>query len=179
MSQPNKYVLAFLVVVALGGTCIWIGIQWLNTPTHIHSDWTIDRSNDRELAGASHNIFFGQVIRRSGRKSLHNWGPQAQFEVEVFEVIKGDLSGSVTVNQPYYPGEDRLQKDKSYFFATRSSNLHDWHTAIHQYGEVNLDVPDDAEKDTVLSSTLANEYRDRFTEAVENEIPYFYDGNRE
>ena len=182
----NRYTLMLLVAAALTGAGIWLWTGVLDNNRATHSLWTIDKTNDRELAGAAHNIFFGQVIRESGSKTLFNWGPQTQFEVKVFEVLKGNLSGTVIVNQEagYYEdggeyhieGEDGfLQEGKSYFFATRTSKHHDWHTVISYYGDVELDVPDDSDKDSVLSSDLAKKYRNRFTKAIENEVPYFFD----
>ena len=99
--------------------------------------------------------------------------------------VKGDLSGRVTVNQEagfYDDGmnhvEDEdyfLEAGKSYFFATRTSSLHGWHTVVPHYGDVKLDVADSSAKAEVMGSASATEYKGRFTEAVKNAIPYTLD----
>ena len=131
---------------------------------------------------AAHNIFFGQVIRESGNTKQDGGAPQTQYEVEVLETLKGDLSGRVTVNQEagfYDDGmehhvEDEdyfLEAGKSYFFATRTSSRHGWHTVVPHYGDVKLDVADSSTKAEVMGSASAAEYKGRFTEAVKNAIP--------
>ncbi|MGA8311275.1 MAG: hypothetical protein WB755_14670 [Terriglobales bacterium] len=93
-------------------------------------------ADDRELLGASHNIFVGRVIRQTGTKARGYIGPETQFEVEVVYNIKGNLQGKVTVNQEggyingiLYTGEDSaglLEPGTTYLLSTRYSPRYDW-----------------------------------------------------
>jgi hypothetical protein len=64
----------------------------------LHAAYVADFRDDKILMGASHNVFIARVTREVGTKG-HEFGPETQFEVEVIENIKGDLSGTVIVNQ--------------------------------------------------------------------------------
>ena len=154
----------------------------------VHPAWVIDRSDDRQLAGAAHNIFFGQVVEQVGREEYQGT-PETQFSVEVLEVLKGDVSGTITVNQEggtyadgatyQVAGDNFLEAGTSYFFATRESSSKGWHTVVPEFGDVNLDVEASGNKDTVLASSKAGIYRTRFTAALEDPVPFPFDKDRE
>lgn len=110
----------------------------------IHPIYVADFAQDSILMGASHNVFVGRVIKQSGEKAL-GASPETQFKVEVISNIKGDLKGTVTVNQfgGYKNGklvtvEDEtngtnsdpylLQPGATYLFATRYHEQEDWYT---------------------------------------------------
>jgi hypothetical protein len=112
----------------------------------IDSEYAADFSNDAILVGASHNIFVGKVIAKSGTKE-RGIGPETQFQVEVVENIKGDLQGVVTVNQQggtsngvlyivngdtlsstNYAQTYMLEPGATYLFATRYSPEEAWYT---------------------------------------------------
>ena len=54
--------------------------------------------DDRVLVGASHIVFVGKVIKKSGQ-TPGEAGPLTQFEVQVVQNIKGNLTDTVTMNQ--------------------------------------------------------------------------------
>jgi hypothetical protein len=144
--------------------------------------YVTDLSDDRKLVGLSHNVFFGQVESKSG-SSLTKDLAETQFNVTVLETIKGSLSGDITVNQQggtdgnghkfRVEGDpDLLQPGKTYLFVTRANTASDKQTNAPGYGNIMLDVRDDASHREILSSEDANQLRTRFTEAYENEVPY-------
>ena len=109
--------------------------------------YVADFSDDRVLMGASHNIFVGKVISQIGMQDL-GAGLETQFEVSVIDNIKGDLHGTVTVDQQggykngilYIADDDMtelakqgdnsylLQPGNTYLFATRYNPTEDWYT---------------------------------------------------
>ena len=174
------------ILTAVGIMCWGLylgGFSPSERDTVVDPIWVIDRSNDRQLAGAAHDIFFGQVIRKSGGIDQEGT-PHTQYEVEVLEVIKGSLSGTVTVDQQggtyadggsyRVEGDNFLELGESYFFVTRRWKERDWHTLIPEYGDIKLAVSPEATKPQILSSDAASALRERFVSAVENEIPFPY-----
>jgi hypothetical protein len=65
--------------------------------------FTIPLGNDRVLMGASHNVFVGRIIDQIGTKGMMLGSgrtlPITQFSVEPILNVKGNLSGTVTVEQ--------------------------------------------------------------------------------
>lgn len=83
-------------------------------------------SDPRRLVGFSDNVFIGTVDKPVGTKSLDGF-PVTQFKVVVNYNIKGNIDGSVIVNQQgehkwnkitLYEGDELLKEGKTYFFAT-------------------------------------------------------------
>lgn len=69
-----------------------------------HAMLTFDPSDERKLMGESTDVFFGRIIEQVGSEGAQTSAPgfekpQTQFAVEVGETIKGDATGTVTVNQ--------------------------------------------------------------------------------
>lgn len=118
----------------------------------VHQSYITDFSDDKKLMGATHNVFVGKVIKKSGTKNL-GIGPETQFSVEVVSNIKGNLSGIVTVNQlgGYQKGilylleggdsnasesskesssDKLLDVGKTYLFASRYNADENWHTLV-------------------------------------------------
>ncbi len=110
------------------------------------AEYAADFSDNRILMGASHNVFVGKVIRQTGEKE-RGIGPETQYQVVVIENIKGNLEGTVTVDQEggyrdnilYVmdgdigtTGKDAnaylLQPGSTYLLATRYNPEEDWHT---------------------------------------------------
>src|SRR5690242_20537317 len=56
-------------------------------------------SDDRVLMGASHFVFVGKVLDQVGRARVAGRMPGAQFNVDVVQNIKGNIKGTVVVNQ--------------------------------------------------------------------------------
>ena len=90
-----------------------------------------DLSNDRKLAGISHDIFFGRVTESLGQ-TIVDESPETHFRVEVLEVLKGSLSGTIKVSQQGGTFEDGtlfrmegdltlLEHSKNYLLATLRS----------------------------------------------------------
>jgi len=104
--------------------------------------YAADFSNDKILMGASHNVFVGKVIAQIGTEE-RGIGPETQFQVEVISNIKGELKGSVVVDQiggykdgKLYTFGDMSGNDSNYLlapgstyvFATRYNDKKDWYT---------------------------------------------------
>ena len=119
--------------------------------SRIDPEYSADFSNDKILVGASQNIFVGKVVQEKSTKEL-GFGPETQFEVQVFSNIKGNLSGNVVVDQQggyengvlYVVGDNDesgdavspsssanshlLQPGSTYLFATRYNQQQNWYT---------------------------------------------------
>jgi hypothetical protein len=65
-----------------------------------------------------------------------------------------------------------LELGKSYLFVTRVHPEQGWHNLVPGYGDIEIQAPKFASEEEVLSSRHASELRQRFTAAVEHEIPY-------
>jgi hypothetical protein len=116
-------------------------------PGYIHPIYVADFSKNDILIGASHNVFVGRVIKQSGEKALGST-PETQFKVEIISNIKGELKGTVTVNQfggykngtfvtveddtPMPNGKSAgtymLEPGATYLLATRYNEQEDWYT---------------------------------------------------
>lgn len=116
-----------------------------------------DFSNDRALVGSAHNIFIGTVAGQSKEK-IESGRLETQFDVVVVDNIKGDLSGTVKVNQsggyvngvlhitvgdtPFEQAKkegELLQPGTTYLFVTRYSPKYNWHT-MNPYPEASVVV---------------------------------------
>lgn len=102
--------------------------------------YAADFSDDQVLIGASHNIFVGTVIAANGNKE-RDLGPETQFQVEVIENIKGDLKGTIIVNQQGGYKDDELyvfgdtdaesyllKPGATYLLSTRVNDKEGWYT---------------------------------------------------
>ena len=172
-----------LALLALAGWQIFtFGFAGQGVASVGHGSSITDLSNDRKLVGVADDVFFGQVSKNNGQDNEMGL-PQTQFSVTVLETLKGDVSETVTVNQQGGSrrdgGEFRMEGDpnllepgKSYLFVTRTSTKRGWETLVPGYGNLLLDVPDQASPEEVLNSADANRLREKFQDAIENEIPY-------
>jgi hypothetical protein len=95
--------------------------------------------------GASHNVFIGKVLAQTGNKETQI-GPRTQYQVQVIDSIKGELTDIVTVDMlggydkdgklVLVESEDLALEDalfqvgSTYLFATRYSAQEDWYTVI-------------------------------------------------
>ncbi|MEH7379966.1 hypothetical protein V7138_05735 [Bacillus sp. JJ1533] len=129
----------------------------------------IDIYNPREVVGFSDNVFLGKVIKQVDTKSLNGY-PETQFEVEVLDNIKGELKGTIKVNQQGgYEGEylflmedDKLLvKGQTYLFATRYLKEENWHTVIPVGGDIPFN--NDGEKKELI---------EKYKKAYKEEIPF-------
>jgi len=132
-----------------------IGAQAINPKLVVREAdpvYPADFSDDKILMGASHNVFIGKVISQIGTGD-YGVGPETQFEVSVMSNIKGNLQGTVVIDQEggyvngvlyvvggNVSGGDTLgssgragtgylmQPGSTYLLATRYSNVHNWFT---------------------------------------------------
>lgn len=130
------------------------------------AQYAADFSDNKVLMGASHNVFIGKVVRQVGDKE-RGIGPETQFQVAVIDNIKGDLHGTVTVNQQggykdgvlYVVGEDGggslLQPGSTYLFATRYNEQQDWYT-LNSYPAASKLLSSNANAQTASLKTLAD-----------------------
>ena len=98
--------------------------------------YSTDLSNDKNLVGAAHNVFVGKVLAQVGTRQRGSL-PETQFTVQVIDNIKGDLKGTVTIDQfgGYQNGvlytleEDTLlETGATYLFAPRYNEEENWYT---------------------------------------------------
>ena len=164
------------------------------------TSYIFDVSDDRRLVGFADDVFVGRVLRKVGEEGLPTSDPdhriaQIQFAVEVAENIKGELAGTVTVNQlgghqeyvaegnhpeleiragnrvrelVLFDGDPLLEPGREYLLVTKRSRRKGWHEiAAPGFGDVPLG--DDGEG--------AVRIVDRFRQAVEHQIdPFDHDG---
>lgn len=132
-----------------------------------------DFSDDRKLAGASHNVFVARILKQAGHESLISGIPATQFEGEVVYNIKGNLEDTVLINQlggykngifnivGDFESKDYLLKPgNTYLVATRfseSKNRHTLHSHPNSFHLINEYSPD-------------NSLVERFKDAYRNEI---------
>ena len=144
--------------------------------------WATDIRDDRKLSGLAHNIWFGQVVEKTGQFEDKEDVPATYYSVTVLESLKGSLPATVTVSKHgadlsdgmKYRVEgdpDLLELGKSYLFVTRSDPAAGFHVVVSGVGNLPLDVEDNADSATVLRSADADRLRERFTEAIANEVP--------
>ena len=135
----------------------------------ISADFVIDTSDPRQVVGFSDNVFLGKVIKQVGTKSLSVY-PETQFEVEVMDNIKGELKGTVKVNQAGgFEGDElflmeddkQLIEGNTYLFATRYLKEENWYTVIPVGGDI--PVNSDEEKKELI---------EKYKKAYEEEIPF-------
>lgn len=156
----------------------------------IHPVYAANFSDDRVLMGASHNVFVGKVIKQTGNKE-RGIGPETQFEVVVIHNIKGDLHGTVTVNQSggYKDGvlyvvdggdvqsaheeasDYLLQPGSTYLLATRYNEKEDWYTLNSHTNARKLISRDSASDNAHLKDIANNDEKVlKLTEAYKTEL---------
>ena len=142
--------------------------------------WVTDIRDDRKLSGLADNIWFGQVMGKTGQ--VADSAPATHYSVVVFESLKRELSGMITVSQEgadmsngqqfrIQGAPDLLEPGKSYLFITRADPAEGYHVVVPGVGNLLLDVDDNAGRAAVLGSTDANSLRERFESAIANEEP--------
>ena len=175
MLTKIKISIVLFVLASLIGTGLFvtqtIGHESGNEINYLYADLSINATDDRELVGFADNVFIGKVIAQTGNET--DDFPQTQFSVKVLENIKGNLDGTVTVNQfggyeyangekylSLMEGDTLLKPGKKYLFATQGS-AEGWLTLAAGYGEIPIKDEADHKKT-----------KERFNKALEEEIPY-------
>lgn len=129
---------------------------------------SFDVSETNKLVGWADSVFIGRVVEQSGSKSIDGF-PETQFKVEVLQSIKGDLTGTVTVNQQGgYEGnqltlienDSLLEEGKSYLLVTKYLEDENWHTLVPVYGDIEIQNENQKQE-------LINKYQTAF----ENQVP--------
>lgn len=106
----------------------------------IHPSYPTDFSDNQNLIGGATNVFIGKVVAQTGNKET-SIGPRTQYAVEIVRNIKGDLSGTVVLDQlgglkdgQLIAVEDAtlpgylLQPGATYLLATRYNEKENWYT---------------------------------------------------
>ncbi len=146
------------------------------------ASYPFDITDERALVGSADNVFVGRVLKAQDRVSSSNTPiapvPQSQFAVEVLDTVKGNLSGTVTVNQgggyvEYsadrdYPedgvskgdrirelilvdGDPLLEPGKEYMFLTAYDRKNDWQELVaSRVGDIELE--DQAQREAVVET---------------------------
>ncbi len=181
MLTKTKISIVLVVLAGLLGTGFWI--MQTSEISNGDAEFVINVTDDRELVGAVHNVFIGNVIAQTGNKpntppleagNTTGFSPQTQFRVEVLENIKGNLNGIITVSQyggyiekdsvnqlVLIEGDKLLEPGKAYLFATRFNEIDRWHTiTAPAYG------------DLVITDQIDYQNKiERFRKAFAQEIP--------
>ena len=160
-------------VIGSAGWKLWCAVA---PASYAQVQCVTDFSDDRKLAGFADDIFFGRVDRRLGQ--VDGPVPRTQFRVTVLETLKGSLSGPIVVSQE--GGTDRLcikfrmaddphliESGKTYLLFTKRWDSRGWHSVLSGYG-----------KYEVAESGDADRFRERFTGAIRNEIPFVLPGSQ-
>lgn len=130
-----------MLLVVVIGVAIFAGLTaWYYVPLFPgeardvsigRAEYAIDPGNDRESAGFASDIFFGRVMKKSGQ-TMENGFPETHYQVEVLEVLKGSVSGTVKVSQEagvvengamfFMEGDTKLlETGKTYLLVTKGS----------------------------------------------------------
>jgi len=138
---------ALAVSAAVGGTVVHqqADEQSEASSSQLELTYDADFSNDANLAGEAEDLFYGKVTALKGQKDL-GIGAETQYAVEVQRVFKGDVSGTVVVNQQggkdadgnivdLPEGDALLQVGKRYLFATKYNPDYRFNTVIPVYGD--------------------------------------------
>ncbi len=128
---------------------------------HMEVSYGFEASEKEKLVGFAENVFTGRVIEQVGSEEMADPDsaaegpgiPQTQFAVETLENIKGDLTGTVTVNQQggdlklngnkkkvLIEGDPLLEPGGEYLFVTRYEDNEGWHTiAAQPFGKIKVE----------------------------------------
>ena len=133
-----------------------------------------DLSDPARLVGFADNVFVGRVAARTGQQG---WGEservlrEVQYQVQVLETLKGNLSGEVVVSVIATEGDtdvlveeapgDPLGVGQEYLFSTRTHPSGVWQTVAIPHSRIPIQSPDHL-----------GQLRQLFLEAVKRQIPY-------
>lgn len=185
---------SLLVVITLG-----IGLRFniikLPITNTMHPQYVADFGDDRILMGGYHNVFVGKVIKQVGNTNDRGT-PETQFAVDVVYNIKGNLVGSIVVNQEggYQNGilylvhggdvvhpadignnqeedDQLLQVGSTYLFAARYYEQKDWYTITsHPNGRKLISSDSNLDKVTLENLAKNDEKVLKLQEAYKHEI---------
>ena len=174
LSKNKWYILAAPVLAAAVALSLAVpGLISNNTPENpviktVEYSNTFDVSDPNRLVGWADSVFIGKVVKQSGTKSLGGL-PETQFKVEVMNTIKGEVKGTVIVNQQGgYEGNELILVEndqlldigKSYLFVTKYLKDENWHTLVPVYGDI-----------AITSESQKQELIEKYQKAYQEEIP--------
>ena len=189
MSRKPKLWAGVTVLVASVAALLVLGWQFLpgnawgpRGPMIIDPQLATDFSNDRKLVGFWETVFFGKVTSDGVHSDAYPY-PTVTYQVEALESLKGTVSGIVQVNQPAHATKEGdpiyfehagapLVNGTTYVFVGTKDQVNGWYVVHSTYQQVAVSTPAGASEEEVLNSDHANELRERFNNAIENEIPF-------
>jgi hypothetical protein len=120
---------------------------------------TIDYSDNRVLLGHTHNAFVGKVLRKTWSGHLQDsYGNSSQYEVDVISNIKGNLHGTVVVNQFEFE-TPFLDIGSTYIFAARYYPDGNFYFIVYYPYEYQLLTDDSSLSDAQLKTLAENNDR--------------------
>ncbi|MFH8517546.1 hypothetical protein ACH4CE_21115 [Streptomyces gelaticus] len=170
------------VTVGVAGTAVYQHENERDAASASGMELTYDAdfSDDANLAGEAEDLFYGKVTALKGQKDL-GIGVETQYAVVVQRVFKGDVTGTIVVNQQGgkdadgnivdLPDSDSLIRVGSrYLFATKYNSDQKFNTVIPVYGDVPIpnteaDAPGSPDANGDGQSTMS----DRWVAAVQNQ----------
>jgi hypothetical protein len=168
-------ILSVLAIATLLGTSFYLVHEdnhYAETDTlRGESLYVINVSNDKELVGASTDVFIGKVIEQVGTSDEPYL--RTHFSVEVIETIKGNATGKVIVNQAggyetvdgkkylsLMEEDELLQPGETYLFSARGNDERGY-TFVPGYGDL-----------LIKNQTDYQNKVQRFQKAHSEEIPF-------
>ena len=139
------------------GTLLCVLVVGCDVPqSTLIGEWSFDHTDIRKVVGGSSHIFVGRVLAVVGHEGIPTSGPgnvsipRTQFSVEVLENIKGELTGTVTVNQMggvndvgiivKLEGDTLLEVGRTYLLATWYNSDSGWYSIVAEgYGNVQVE----------------------------------------
>lgn len=178
------------LILVLFGAGIYTSIIKLPFTSTMHASWAFDVSNVGLLVKYSDNVFIGRVVKQVGNEGKENRNtPYTQFSVEVLANIKGNLTGTVVVNQmggykygvlhvlrddaivpedKAEPGEYLLQPGHVYMFATKYNKEKMYHqVSAFPYDQTRISTDPTLPNDVALAAAWEHPRVRAFVEAVE------------
>jgi hypothetical protein len=133
-----KILVSSALVIIIIGVGLYTNIIKLPLTRSIPSPYFNDTSGGRIATGMAENSIDGKIIKKISTTRSGAY-PETQFAVEVVSNTKGELQGTVVINQVggykngilYLASNDTLlQVGKTYFFLLKYDTEHKWYSMI-------------------------------------------------
>ncbi len=195
MGKTNrKTLLALFIpcvfVLSVTLSCIYfISAKDQNTPPEtsiVSACYAVNISDPVQLVGICHQVFTGTVVKKTSSVSdpyrgNPNWElPYQLYEVNVHQMIKGDLDETITVMQQggeidgeiwLMDGDEFLEESYTYLFATRYDEKTDSYTLVPNYGDVKIDT-------LTRSSDIVAQYQQAYKKSTDYDTAHGMDDPR-
>ncbi|MFB7512968.1 hypothetical protein [Streptomyces sp. NPDC056144] len=128
MSMKKTMAMAVGAALAAGALVWggWSGYQQWAKPLEGHALRAYDATNPESTAPRTENVFTGRVEAFEEQRDIEGW-TQDVYRVEVTEVLRGSVRGTVRVTYGLDSGTaERLKDGSTYVFAT-----HAWADAVN------------------------------------------------